>query len=321
MLRSLVSRIVCPSCRDATASVTLISEADAPDGHVRDGRLTCEACRAEFPIRNELLELVPAPLIDGCAATTPEFVDQIEQRRHFDEFAQGLRPDYTKSSSIQASTRRYINLGRSRFRGPGSWMLDVGCGNGAGSFPYAGEHKVIAFDISKEVIRQDIEEARRRGCAASTTFFVGDGSFLAFKDASFDHVQTFGALHHMPDPAETIRQAYRILKPGGTYFAVENNKSALRWIFDLMMRLRPLWIEKAGAEPLISHQMVADWCRELPVTLNIETSFFLPPHLLNLLPQRAADGLMEWSDVVLSRLPWIGKQGGQIVLTMTKSAA
>jgi SAM-dependent methyltransferase len=153
---------------------------------------------------------------------------------------------------------------------------------------------------------------------SNTTFFVGDGEFLSFKSEGFEFVQTFGSLHHLPNPDQAIKDIIRILKPGGRYFGVENNKSSLRWIFDLIMKLRPLWIEEAGAEPLISERMLNDWAAGLPAEVHCETSIFLPPHVINLFGFAAARAAVDWSDRVCSCVPWLRSNGGQIVYHMRK---
>ena len=65
--------------------------------------------------------------------------------------------------------------------------------------------------------------------------------------------------------------------------------------------------------------MVADWCRGLRMDVSSETSIFVPPHLINLLPQAVADRVVDWSDRVISRVPFLGAQGGQIVFTVSKA--
>ena len=346
MLKSLPPKLACPTCKDTNAAITCHLFNQGNDGHVKDGVLVCESCRAWYPIEDELLEFVPPALIDQNtaipfskrfaaqfaaaginaakglqASTTTTYAEQIKQREHFDDYAEGVFPDYTKLRFLQAAVRRYIDLWKGKLPDSGAWILDIGCGTGLSTFPFAQKHTLIGFDISKSVIRRDIEEAKRRGCNARMTFFVGDGSFLAFKNASFDYAHTFGSLHHLPNPAVAVREIQRILVPGGIHFAVENNKSMFRGIFDWMMKIKPLWIEEAGAEPMISRAMVDEWCEGLPVEITSETSIFLPPHLVNLLPQRLANRSIVWSDWVFSSLPGLRRHGGYIVFTVRTASA
>jgi ubiquinone/menaquinone biosynthesis C-methylase UbiE len=126
---------------------------------------------------------------------------------------------------IHTASARFITLWKAQLSDSDSWILDIGCGTGINNFVLPNQHVFAAFDISKEVIQRDTEEAGARGMMANTTFFVADGEFLCFKDDSFQFAQTFGALHHLPNPAQAIKDNLRILKPGGVYFGVENNKT------------------------------------------------------------------------------------------------
>jgi SAM-dependent methyltransferase len=125
-------------------------------------------------------------------------------------------------------------------------------------------------------------------------------------------------LHHLPNPQEVVADIQRVLRPDGIHFAVENNKSAFRKIFDLLMMVWPLWVEEAGTQPLISRQMVADWTKGVPVIVESETSVFLPPQLVNLLGKFAIPTI-EYSDRLFSLIPIWKRHGGQLVFTIKKA--
>jgi SAM-dependent methyltransferase/uncharacterized protein YbaR (Trm112 family) len=349
MLKSLQPKLCCPTCRQPNAGLDLHVFRDGIDAHVRDGVLVCGRCGGWYPIENYVLELVLPALLNpdeaaafatkfqpelrtlGVDATSPQregalsdagvFDEQIKQRIHFDHYAEAAHSgfsDYTESPFIRAASSRYLRLWLTAIGPVGGWVLDIGCGTGICSFPIAEQHTVIGFDISKRTIEKVVDKALAQNRMARTTFFVGDGGYLAFKPGSFDHVQTFGSLHHLPDPCQAMRQIQEILVPGGTHFAVENNQTIFRGIFDLMMKIYPLWIEEAGAEPLISRAMVDEWCRGLPVAINSQTSIFLPPHLFNLLGFDLARSAVDWSDRICTLVPGLRHHGGQLVLETKK---
>jgi ubiquinone/menaquinone biosynthesis C-methylase UbiE len=45
---------------------------------------------------------------------------------------------------------------------------------------------------------------------------VSDAEHLPFSDGTFDIVYSYGVMHHSPDTPQCIREARRVLKPGGT---------------------------------------------------------------------------------------------------------
>ena len=76
------------------------------------------------------------------------------------------------------------------------------------------------------------------GLHGRTTFLTADGSTaFPFRENSLDYVVIYGVLHHLPNPGAAFREAIRVLKPGGVYFGSENNRSAFRGLFDLMMKI------------------------------------------------------------------------------------
>ena len=93
-----------------------------------------------------------------------------------------------------------------------------------------------------------------------------------------------------------------------------------RPIFDLLMKLRPIWTEEAGKEPLISEAMVRDWVRGLPAKVTTVTTVFLPPHLFNLLGLPAARKAPGLTDAIFSRVPVLRGQGGEIIIEIEKAA-
>ncbi len=77
-------------------------------------------------------------------------------------------------------------------------MLDLGCGDRLG-LPHA-----VGIDVA----------------ASPATACVGDGHRLPFPDETFDAVLSFAVLEHVADPAQVVREAARVLKPGGCVYIV-----------------------------------------------------------------------------------------------------
>ncbi len=87
-------------------------------------------------------------------------------------------------------------------------LLDAGGGTGrvaAALRPHVGS--LVVADISRGMLLQ----TRRKNLAAAST----ETEYLPFADNSFERVLMVDALHHVNDQAATVRELYRVLKPGG----------------------------------------------------------------------------------------------------------
>ena len=337
MIRDLIDILVCPGCRAHP-----LREHTFQDG---DGALSCPSCSRWYPIEDGLLELLVEPLgyaedrarfrerfaaelraagldADPAADGAVERSDEIlHQQEHFDWYADNTVQTYAEYERLPfwlALDEITFARWKEQIRA-GSRVLDVGCAQGRSTYKLAGPgYDVVAFDISKRLVRQAID---RLGPDDRITFLVADATSLPFLPASFDFALTYGVLHHLPDPPAICRQISGALKPGGTFFASENNRSALRAGFELLQRLRPLWHEEAGEYALISREQLSSWLGDAGFSVSLRTSVFLPPHLLNRVPQARGERILSRTDRLGNALPGLRGNGGLVVAEGVKQPA
>lgn len=84
-------------------------------------------------------------------------------------------------------------------------LLDVGCG----SRPFA---SVFAGKVERYV-GTDLAASRYLGETPPDVFSRGEA--IPFRDASFDTVLGLSMLTYMPEPDRVLREAHRVLRPGG----------------------------------------------------------------------------------------------------------
>ncbi|BBY08963.1 class I SAM-dependent methyltransferase [Mycobacterium noviomagense] len=107
--------------------------------------------------------------------------------------------------------------------GPGTKVIDVGCGAGRHSFEaYRLGADVIAFDQDgaeldnvNTVLRAMTENGEAPASAKAETV-VGDALALPYPDGTFDCVIASEILEHVPADDNAINELIRVLKVGGT---------------------------------------------------------------------------------------------------------
>jgi ubiquinone/menaquinone biosynthesis C-methylase UbiE len=89
-------------------------------------------------------------------------------------------------------------------------ILDVGAGTGATTQKLRDRLPGVRV-VGLEPVRELREVGHRRGLGPEE-LVEGDATRLAYADGAFDLVSEFGALHHIPDPAQAVREMLRVAR-------------------------------------------------------------------------------------------------------------
>ena len=134
-----------------------------------------------------------------------------------------LRQDAQRLSTATMECQRLlVYLRRLHAQGPGSRLLDLGCGTGRLTIPLAQSgYNVSGTDINGDIIDIARDKAGENGVNAH--FNIARAEVLSFSDATFDICIVDSVLEHVTDWEKTIEEVARVLKPGGiAYFDAAN---------------------------------------------------------------------------------------------------
>jgi demethylmenaquinone methyltransferase/2-methoxy-6-polyprenyl-1,4-benzoquinol methylase len=166
----------------------------------------------------------------GALAPPPDSPNRFAQ----DLFA-GLPPRYDVAAAAlsfgQDGRWRRTMVDRVAAARPGR-VLDVATGTGAVALDLVartGAH-VTGLDLSPDMLARARERIARLGVADRVELVAGRAEDLPFPDGSFDAVTFTYLLRYVADPAATIRELARVVRPGGMMAGLDFHvPPSLRW--------------------------------------------------------------------------------------------
>lgn len=122
--------------------------------------------------------------------------------------------DWLNQNNKQANARNVAALGVEA----GNRVLEIGFGNGRAApeviAQAAGVH-YSGIDISPTMVAEASAFNADLVAAGRASFQLGSAERMPFADDIFDRVFSIGVIHFWTDPAASLTEVHRILRPGG----------------------------------------------------------------------------------------------------------
>ena len=140
---------------------------------------------------------------------------------------------------FRATDQGYVRLSQAHFArlelSTARRILAVGCGTGveirALTPLTARETTIIGVDHSPVLIEAARQHAAHDGLAEQVTFEVGDAHALTYGDGTFDIVLMHTLISHVDDPLRVLREARRVVRPGGTIAVFDGDYASLTFSY------------------------------------------------------------------------------------------
>lgn len=147
----------------------------------------------------------------------------------------------------------------------GKRVLDAGCGTGYGSAELARlAHSVVGADLAAEAV----DYAREHYRLPNLRFEQASCTVLPHPESSFDLVVAFEVIEHLADWREMLREARRLLAPGGQFVVSTPNR-----LYYTESR------GESGANPFHVHEFDFDEFRQELAAVFPHVTLFLENHV------------------------------------------
>ena len=134
-------------------------------------------------------------------------------------------------------------------------VLDLGIGTGTSLSFYPRRGRVIGVDLSAGMLREARKKIRDLGLE-SATVFQANALELPFADDTFDHIFISHVISVVSDPAQVVREAQRVAKPGARIVILNHFQSPNRFIALLEKWACPLCTKLGWRSDLCLRELV-----------------------------------------------------------------
>jgi demethylmenaquinone methyltransferase/2-methoxy-6-polyprenyl-1,4-benzoquinol methylase len=193
-------------------------------------------------------------------------------------------------------------------------VLDVATGPAGPALELADrtDARITGIDLSEEMLSRGQRNVAAAGRQDRIALVLGQGEHLPFPTAAFDALTFTYLLRYVADPAATLSELARVVRPGGTIasleFAVPTSRFWRTWWWIYTRLVLPVGGAALGGRPWFDvgrflGPSITEHYRRLPVTTTVEAWHAAGISPVSIRPMSLGGGLVMWGRRANDRHP------------------
>lgn len=126
-------------------------------------------------------------------------------------------------------------------------VLEIGCGVGADACEFV-KHAARYTGVDLTLAAVQLTTAHLKAKGLNGHALQADAERLPFGDKCFDHIYSFGAIHHSPNTEAIVKEMHRVLVPNGTLCIMVYHKHSINY-----------WVEIRVLRKVLRYLLIPSW--------------------------------------------------------------